>query len=127
MLLFSYLISLVELKLKVSLQYLDSFLSRLFSKQKGQRRRFPVASSALSSSTRFTHGVYVILSEMKVPVVMKLYISKLHDVVSATPVSCAGFNLIYTYFTLCIIARFSFVDWAELLEACHSMSKPDSP
>ena len=25
------------------------------------------------------------------------------------------------------IARFPFVDWAELLEACHSMSKPSSP
>ena len=25
------------------------------------------------------------------------------------------------------IARFPFVDWAELLEACHSMSKSNSP
>ena len=90
---------------------------------------FPVASSASSSlsSTRFAHGVYVILSEMKKPIVMKLYISKLHDIGSATPVSYAGLNLIYTYFTLCIIARIPFVDCAELLEACHSMSKPDSP
>ena len=104
--------SLYSCKLNVSLQYLDSFLSRLFSKQKGQRRRFPVASSASSSlsSTRLTHGVNVILSKMKIPIVMKVYIRKLYDIVSATPVSCAGLNLIYTYFKLCIIARFLFVD-----------------
>ena len=64
---------------------------------------------------------------MKTPVVMKLFISKLHDIGSETPVSCAGLNLIYTYFTLCIIAPIPFVDCAVLLEACHSMSKPDSP
>ena len=26
-----------------------------------------------------------------------------------------------------VIARFHFVDWAEPLEACHSISKPNSP
>ena len=26
-----------------------------------------------------------------------------------------------------VIARFPFVDWVELLEACQSMSKPNSP
>ena len=26
-----------------------------------------------------------------------------------------------------VIARFSFLDWAELLEACHLMSKSRSP
>ena len=26
-----------------------------------------------------------------------------------------------------LIARFPFVDWTELLEACHSMSNPNSP
>ena len=26
-----------------------------------------------------------------------------------------------------VIARFPFVDWPELLKACHSMSKPSSP
>ena len=28
--------------------------------------------------------------------------------------------------SLVVIARFPFVDWAELLEACHLMSKPNS-
>ena len=29
--------------------------------------------------------------------------------------------------TFPVIAQFSFVDWAELLDACHSMSKQNSP
>ena len=31
------------------------------------------------------------------------------------------------HFDMPYIARFPFVDWAELLKACHSMSRPSSP